>query len=798
MTRVALILGYGAFSVRAAKEAARQVSDELLRAGKRVEIRVISPYQFTADDEAFLRTCTVVFAYFYPSENNRLYELVKSLGCKVVSHDPSLVRDVSARDVATCIKCYSMGGVENLKLLIKHLVRIAGVDVGVLPEPKPLPWSGIYHPRLGTFTSLTEYLRAYGREWKCFVGILFYRSEWLYGNTGVVDALVRELEARGIGAIPVFTYQFSNRAVGSSSAEEAIERFFFLEGKPIVDCVIDLLSFFVRDRGGTSPKNFSIEGSDALKRLGVPVLKGVKTSRMTVGEWLESDSVDFSTQVYEVIMPELDGVTDPILVSCVEVDAHGAKVRVPYDKHVKYLVDRVEKLVELRRKPPSERKIAIVLINPPCKGAEANVGVGMGLDVHESVVRFLKRLRELGYKVEGVPNSGKELIRLIMERRAVSEFRWTSVEEIVARGGALDFVDAETYMKWFMELPEDARKRLVEVWGDPRDVLEGRAKELAGMVYRGKFVVPGVRFGNVVVLPQPKRGCAGARCDGRVCKILHDPTVPPPHQWIAVYKWLERVFRADLIIHFGTHGYLEFLPGKGVGLSPSCWPEISIGRVPHLYVYVVSNPMEGCIAKRRGYATIVDHLYPPLAKAKVEEFERVKRLVAEFKRARELGDVERAKVVYEQLVDECRRLNISVDLSKRPDEVVEDVHEYITAIESTQVNLGLHVIGGELDNAKIAEYCVNIMFYDTHFSKSILRAVAEVVGVDYDEVIEEPSKLTKFNITGKELQDILYDTAVEVLKKLLDRGVKPEDLREDELVALIREEFSRRVASCRR
>jgi cobaltochelatase CobN len=257
------------------------------------------------------------------------------------------------------------------------------------------------------------------------------------------------------------------------------------------------------------------------------------------------------------------------------------KVYEAYEPHARYVAKRVKRWIELRRKPPKERRIAIVLINPPCKGLEANVAVGMELDVPESIARLLHRLKELGYDVGDpsmLPKDGRELMRMIMERKAISDFRWTSVEDIVRRGGAAAFVDEEAYLKWFSELPDDVKERMVRDWGHPSDVLNGKVdKALVGMVYDRRFVVPGIRFGNVFITPQPKFGCAGPACDGKVCRILHDPTISPPHQWLAVYRWITRAFKADAIMHFGTHGYLEFRPGKGVGLSPSCWPEISIG-----------------------------------------------------------------------------------------------------------------------------------------------------------------------------------------------------------------------------
>jgi len=399
-----------------------------------------------------------------------------------------------------------------------------------------------------------------------------------------------------------------------------------VDGKPLIDVLVNITSFFILDHGRWwKEKKFAeVEGIELLNKMNVPIINLILSNYKSVEEWLnDPQGIDYMTQVYYVIMPEVDGAIEPIFIAGTETNELGVRVCETFEPHAKYIARRVKKWIELKQKSIKERRMAIILINPPCKGLEANVGVGMGLDVPESIARLLHRLHELGYNVgdpSKLPRDGKELIKMIMDRKAISEFRWTPIEEIVKRGGALDFIDEKTYLEWFNELPEDVRSKMVKDWGHPSDVLNSKvSKVLVGMVYNHKFVVPGIRFENIVILPQPKFGCAGPACDGKTCRVLHDPTITPPHQWLAVYRWITRVFKADLIIHFGTHGYLEFRPGKGVGLSPSCWPEISIDDVPHLYVYIVSNPMEGVIAKRRSYAEIIDHMYPPMATADVLE-----------------------------------------------------------------------------------------------------------------------------------------------------------------------------------
>ncbi len=646
---------------------------------------------------------------------------------------------------------YVLGGEKNLKNLVRVLASLAG-EVIEYEEPEEVPMHGIYHPNFGVFESLENYLMVYKK--RPLVGVLFWRSAWLYKEFSLISELIKALEEEGLGVIPVFTYGKDSTTGLGKGKSEAVEEFFMKDREPIINALVSLISF-----GTVDLKN--------LEKLNVPVLAPIRSYYQSLEEWEKSEQgVDYMTQVYGVIIPEVAGAIEPIFIAGTE-NIEGYKKGEPYEEHIKYLVKRVKKWIELRKKPKSEVKIAIVLINPPCKGLEANIGVGLGLDVPESIVRLLHRLREEGYYVgEELPKNGEELIKLILEKKAISEFRWTSVEEIVKSGGAIDFVGLEEYLEWFNELPEDLRERIIKDWGKPEDVLAGKVdKTLVGMVHSGKFVVPGIRFGNIFITPQPKFGCAGARCDGKVCRILHDPTIVPPHQWWAVYRWITRKFRADVMIHFGTHGYLEFRPGKGVGLSPSCVPEASLDEVPHLYVYAVSNPMEGVIAKRRGYATLIDHIYPPLGMAEV--LDDLDFLLTQYAKAKSLGDEGRRKKIYEQILEKAKENKLRTANPEDEERTIEEIHRYVDLMRGSQINLGLHIFGHPpKEPKKLAEYIATAMVYDSYASPSIRRVIAEAIGLDYDEIRKNLLETTN-GFTNRELLKIFHRIAVKSLERLL-------------------------------
>lgn len=277
-----------------------------------------------------------------------------------------------------------------------------------------------------------------------------------------------------------------------------------------------------------------------------------------------------------------------------------------------------------------------------------------------------------------------------------------------------------------------------KTWGEPP------GKEINGvppaMVYNGKIVVTGIQYDGVVVCVQPKRGCAGARCDGEVCKLLHDPEISPPHQYLATYCYLENIFGADVIVHVGTHGNLEFLPGKGVGLSCNCYPDIAIGNVPHLYIYNADNPPEGTIAKRRSYATLIDHMQTIMIQGGVyEELEELARYIGEYEQAK-LLDKTRAHILEHLILEIVRKTNLDKEIKLCDDmsfeEIVRALHETLSQIRNTQIQDGMHIFGELPMGDKRVDFITSIIRYDANNKVSPRRTVASLMGLNFSELIE--------------------------------------------------------------
>lgn len=760
------------------KEAGKELSNELER---KIDIEVYSTNDIEDDDKIrdkclmSLKNSNINLIYggvgdIWTEIQPVIEEIAKRIPTIIVGHDSSLwqLSTVKPKIVVDVNAYMTMDGKENFKNMIKYMCNeILNTNFDVEPV-KEVPWEGLFHPdaKQEYFPNVDEYLRWYEESKpelrdKPRVGILTYRSYWVANNLDVEKALIKEFESQDIGVIPIFSYSIKDVEIGNKSSGEVIEEWLIKNGRSRIDALVNLQSFFLtstyKNKGDDEIRNgeHAKSGVEILKKLDVPVFHPLVAYYKTEEEW-RKDWHGLGTSIaWSLATPEFEGVIEPIIIGA--RDKENKEKHKPINERVEKVVKRVKKWIEIRNKPVEKRKVAFILHNNPCASVEATVGLGAHLDTLESVARIIHRMKEAGYKVNP-PKNGKELINTIMERKAISEFRWTPVDEIVKKGGALKLVTKEEYEEWFNTLKPDVRKRVCEAWGNPPGEQMGEMPP--AMVYDNKIVVTGVEYGNAVVCVQPKRGCAGSRCDGVVCKILHDPDVPPTHQYLATYRYIEYDFKADVIIHVGTHGSLEFLPGKSTALSESCMPDISIGNLPHLYIYNADNPSEGTIAKRRSYATLVDHMQTVMTESGLyNELEELERNLSEYNQAKALNNKTRMDVLKGIIIENIKKANIDkeikldeLDPDKDFDKILERSHNALTRIENTQIGDGMHIFGEIPEKERRVEFINGIMRYDYGEKVSMRRTIFEMMGLNYDEAMENPAQyINEFGKTYGEL-----------------------------------------------
>jgi len=630
--------------------------------------------------------------------------------------------------------------------------------------------TGFYHPDSNTyFTDFNEYLKWY--ENKKFnssddtekypkVGIFFSRHLILRKNLLGINSLIYELEKNDIIPVPVFSQQKEHSTIKCNGYSIDIGQL------KNTDAIINCVSSFILNE-----KIIDNNENTILNIIDVPIFHAVCSTGQTEEEWRNNkQGITAMNQIYWIAQPEFNGIIEPIVIFAASANSDNEnKEYIPIKDRIEFLIKRIKNWIKLSKIPKKERKVTILLHNNPCAGAEASVGGGNGLDTFESVVELLKMMDKEGYYIENIPANGKSLLEEIMRKKAINEFRWTTIEEIVKKGGALFFVDKDKYQDYFNKLSEVNKKKMIENWGE----FPGES-----MVYEDKIVITGLKFGNIKVMVEPKRGCYGSRCDGEVCKILHNPEIPPTHQCYAAFKWIQE--NSDLIISIGTHGYIEFLPGKSVGLSSDCFSEIITGEIPHIYVYTSKNPNEAIIAKRRAYAVIVDHIIPFMESTELyNELSELEELIAQYNNAKQLNENNRKKILFDEIIKISNKIKLFHRCEKHSqinideEKFISEIHNKIFLIRDSSINMGLHILSKTNDKTKTAKMIFTILKYDGNLP-SIRRIILEIMGYNYDEIIKGPEKIFK-NKSGLEIINESEKIALRLIENVLINNRIDED-----------------------
>lgn len=633
---------------------------------------------------------------------------------------------------------YTYGGAENMLNMLRFLcAEVLGENI-TYGEVRRIPWDAIFAPDGNTlYDSPESYFVDYPRSHKGTIALVISRSAWVSDDMQVENCLIREIQNAGFSVLPIFTYAMADKNLGAFGVEAALEKFCFLsDGTPCVDGMIRLAGMF--NHGASSA---------VMQKLHCPVIKPICSYSMTVDEWKENPDGTIADVAWSIALPELDGVIEPMFIGAQERYGE-AEHRVPVESRVRKLVRRLAKWVALKKKDNKDKKVVFMLNNNPCTSVEASVGGGANLDTLESVVRVMKAMEARGYTLEDIPESGDELIKTIMGRKALSDFRWTTTGEIVNKGGALDLVSKELYESWFAELPEDLRASIIENWGEPVG---------EGMVHNGKLLVTGVQFGNTIVCAQPKRGCMGSKCDGSSCKILHDPHIPPTHQYLATYRWFERVFGADVLIHVGTHGNLEFLPGKSVAQSDSCCTDACLGDLPLLYIYNADNPPEATIAKRRAMAVTVDHMQTVMVSGGLyDNLEELDNLLTQYEKTK-IADASQAHLMEHLIYDEIQKSELLsfidlTDYHSRMEEITEQCHKVLSTVKNTQIQDGMHIFGQIPEGDHLVDMITSILRFEGVESQSLRSHICEMIGLCLPIILTRQGHFySAYGMTGGEI-----------------------------------------------
>jgi len=582
---------------------------------------------------------------------------------------PQLLRFIpgSAQDLRAYLltmQYWLAGSDHNVANMVRLLVsRYAdgprrGLRQRARPEPpREYPEVGVYHPRLPERIARDAADLPAPKNHRGTVGLLVMRSYVLAGNTAHYDGVIESFEARGLRVIPAFA--------SGLDARPAVERFFFRDGRPAVDALVSLTGFSLV---GGPAYNDAEAAEEILARLDVPYVAAQAVEFQTLEQWQSSEAGLLPLEATMMVaIPELDGATGPVVFGgrSGERSSGGQREMQVHPERAEMLTARVQRWIELRRTPLAERRVGIVLFNfPPNAG---NVGTAMHLSVFASLHRTLRAMAEEGYAVE-VPESVEALRDRLLGGNA---------EQLGAAANVHETIPVDDHVRRERWLPE-----IESHWGPA----PGRQQSDGSSLF-----VLGERFGNVFVGVQPAFGY-----EGDPMRLLFEKGFAPTHAFSAFYRYLREDFGAHALLHFGTHGALEFMPGKQAGLSGACWPDRLLGDVPNLYLYAANNPSEGTIAKRRGAAVLVSYQTPPIAHAGLYRgLSDLKDSIGRWREQPSHASEERRELaaLIESQAAELDLPPSGASDADDPESRIARLYEAVVELEQTLIPHGLHVVG---------------------------------------------------------------------------------------------------------
>lgn len=594
---------------------------------------------------------------------------------------------------------YWLGGSpDNLRnflvmLANRYVYPQVGPPLMQAADPVLYPDQGIWHPVAPRmFEDLDDYMawtaarsdQSGHRTDGPWIGLVLQRSHLVTGDDAHYVALVQELEFRGARVIPVFC--------GGLDFSKPVRSYFFSSasstdpGQPLVDAVASLTGFALVGGPARQDHPRAIETLQALNR---PYMVALPLVFQTTQEWEASDLGLHPVQVaLQIAIPELDGAIEPLVLS--GRDAATGKAHTLQDR-VEAIAERAIRWANLRRKPRQAKKLAITVFSfPPDKG---NVGTAAYLNVFDSIHRVMVELQARGYHLEDLPSTPKALMDAVL--RDAEAMEGAPELAVAYRMGCEEYYRLTPYAE-----------RLEENWGKAPGALNSDGRNL--LVY-------GRQFGHVFVGVQPTFGY-----EGDPMRLLYSRSASPHHGFAAYYTYLQHVWGTDAVLHFGTHGSLEFMPGKQMGMSDTCYPDSLIGCIPNLYYYAANNPSEATIAKRRGYAATISYLTPPAENAGLYKgLKELSELVSSYQQLREGS---RGVQIVHAVVETARRCNLDQDVAlpddvedlnlQGRDGVVGAVYRQLMEIESRLLPCGLHTIGKPPTAEEAVATLVNIAALD--------------------------------------------------------------------------------------
>ncbi len=618
------------------------------------------------------------------------------------------------------------GGEENWL----NLLRLEG---GLEAEPpRPQPCQGLYHPRFGLVDTLLQYLDNLGigldelkNPKQPVLGFWFGQYLILDANLNHIDAMVREIENQGSIPICCFHRRYPDPLLDVKDIRWLFDNYFFHKGQKLIHSLISPMLFSLNQN---LPQQAGV-----LAELDVPVIQAINTFNNRK-QWEETVQAVSPMDVgLSVAAPEFDGNLISVAAATREQTKRDPVTGAMLTR-MEPITERVAKIVRQARNwgrlalmANCDKKVAIIFHNYPPRNDK--IGCAVGLDTFASISGLLRDMKELGYQVEDTFDEPESLARAMVGGLTVDQ-RWLTPEKMAQR--AADRAGEKWTGPWTAELPHSNQNHMAKDWGPSPGKL---------FVHDGGMLVNGLVNGKVYLGVQPPRGFIEQP------EKIHDPYMSPSHHYLFYYRWLRDVFGADAVIHVGKHGSLEWLPGKSVGLSRECYPDLAIMEMPNIYPYIVNDPGEGTQAKRRSYCCLIDHLIPVMTNADAyEELAKVDELVLSYLQTRDMNPT-RLPVAQKELWELVEKASLHRDLEMEREEAfadfdafLEKLHSYLSEVADTAISDGLHTLGQPPEGEGLVELGAQLVRLKNGEVPSLRESVAQAWGYDYDHLVANRGK----------------------------------------------------------
>ncbi|WP_419662037.1 putative hydrogenobyrinic acid a,c-diamide cobaltochelatase [Desulfosarcina variabilis str. Montpellier] len=647
---------------------------------------------------------------------------------------------------------WGYSGARNAKGLIGYLLnRFCGFSELTITAPAEQPIDGLFHPDAPggeVFASLSDYRAWYDasghKKQGPWVGIVSY-NVIKTGHSQIQATLIRQLEKQGLNVICAIGYP----------ADMLIEKYLLADAVKI-DLLVSLMF--------SHPKE---KAQALLARLNIPVIRGISLYSELEKWATDPQGIEPFQLASQIFMPELCGLIEPIVLGGKHVhmdEKTGIEVteKIPQTERIAKLSARVKAWLNLRTKKNADKKVALLYYNNP--PGKHNIYASY-LDVFASMQALLESMHAAGYLFEEDQNFSKAVLQDLILKQGRNIGTWAPGEmDKLIKSGRISLVPMDVYKQWFADLPRDFHDQVIAKWGPVEETSLMSWTDPQGKKF---LVIPGITLGNIFIGPQPARGWLQESA-----RLYHDMTLPPHHQYLAFYFWLKKEFGVDAIIHFGKHGTLEWTPGKQVGLSQSCSPDVLMQDVPDIYPYLMDDVGEGTQAKRRGYAVIISHMVPALKQSGLyKEYAVLHNTIHLYLETKKVTP-QVAEGYKQEVIKLSRELGIEKDLGVTIDdlpfeEFQKRLHDYIHEMEYMNIPYGLHILGRPLSGEALAS-TVNAMLGVESDIPALGVIIGQVLGKDYLKVKANAHKYC-------DVLDRIETLAMDFVGKIVLEQVAPED-----------------------